>query len=955
MNRKLFTLFITVIYFNINLATDGVEDYLLKEYHDYKSMKSLLEGFQQTFPKISKLYSIGKSVQNRDLLVFQISDQIERTEPGEPMFKYVGNIHGDETIGREVLISLIYHLLSNYNKDERITKLVNETNIFIMPSANPDGFENVREGSCFRSDGRENANGVDLNRNFPDHFVKTKEKNMYVNREKETIALMNWIMENKFVLSANLHGGAVVASYPYDDSLGHQLTNFYSSTPDDSVFKHLALTYSKSHLTMAKEQHCGDSFVDGITNGAHWYDVPGGMQDFNYMHSNCFEITIELSCCKYPKRTALKQEWLNNKDALLNYMEQVHIGVKGFVTDKSQKSLYLNDGVIGNPIQNAVIYVAGINHNVTTSFYGDFWRLLMPGTYEITAIANGYIPSTKTVTVTADKTSHLNFTLSREEDSSMFHSNKDNKVNEMNKKEILDRLVSEINLLTDLEKRENLLIKAKEPSPDVFVHHNQNDMAILMMSVKEKCSTITSVYSIGQSVNGSNLYAIIFSSNPLIHEPGEPEFKYVGNMHGDEVLGRELLLQLMVYLCDNYGKTELITNLIDSTRIHIIPTLNPDGYKNKQRLNANKVDLNRNFPTVLMNQQKNNQQKINIQPETASIMSLSKNYPFVLSANLHGGNQVINYPYDFNKQNKNVDTPTPDDKVFRMVSLSYSKANLNMFKGKGLCVPSTFKNGIVNGAVWYVANGTMQDWNYVYTNDFEVTIELSCEKLVKESDLKNYWNDNKFSLLSYIGQVHKGVKGIIKDEHTKLPINKAIIQIEGINKNVTSYLYGDYWRLLVPGKYFIRVTHPDYIPQREEITVPDGAAVVANFELKQKSPNYRQLVNNLVNVMSTNSYSLLVVGCVLLTIASLLLTIAIYHRVKINKKKSVNGSFNIGFHRYSEILNNQSDDEATKFTINSDLKPQNSKSQTDNEVSKKLLDNVSDDEEEQDYDRIFLR
>ena len=135
-----------------------------------------------------------------------------------------------------------------------------------------------------------------------------------------------------------------------------------------------------------------------------------------------------------------------------------------------------------------------------------------------------------------------------------------------------------------------------------FKHHNYAAMTKVLKQYAESCKNISKLSSIGKSVEGRELWVLEISDNPGRHELTEPEFKYVGNMHGNEVVGRELLLHLIGFLCDNYGKDPMVTKLIDTTRIHIMPSMNPDGYERSWegdcdstngRRNGDNVDLNR--------------------------------------------------------------------------------------------------------------------------------------------------------------------------------------------------------------------------------------------------------------------------------------------------------------------------------------------------------------------------
>lgn len=343
-------------------------------YHSYASMMSELEACAAEHSDICRLSSLGESVQGREIWALLITDNPD-VEEDEPEFKYVSTIHGDEPVGTELCLFLIDRLSSDYGSAPRITELVDTTAIWIVPLMNPDGREMVT---------RLNANRRDLNRAFPvypDDFTATfydGEPLGDEGRQPEAAHIMRWTAANSFVLSANLHTGTLVVNYPYDDDGKPSGTD--APTPDDALFKEISRLYSVHNVPMWENEE----FTDGIANGSAWYSIRGGMQDWNYRFVGCNEVTIELSNAKMPSPSELPTLWADNEESMLGFIEAVHMGVHGAVTDRDT----------GAPLW-AEVRVAGNDHPVFTDpDVGDYHRMLLPGAYTLTYSAPGYIGRT---------------------------------------------------------------------------------------------------------------------------------------------------------------------------------------------------------------------------------------------------------------------------------------------------------------------------------------------------------------------------------------------------------------------------------------------------------------------------------------------------------------------------------------------------------------------------------
>ena len=273
---------------------------LAASYPTPEQIEQDLKNLTNQYPQISKMFSIGKSVQNRSLWVIKISKNVS-VDDNRPEFKYIANMHGDEIVGREIMVRLIRDLLQQYGKDPVITNLIDRVQIYIIPSMNPDG--------ALRSS-RGNGNSIDLNRDFPD-FTTNDNQDVLTGRQPETQAVMKWQSTRKFKLSANFHGGAEVVNYPWDTKP--------EAFPQFQKVKDLALEYAG----LTPYIYSSTVFNNGITNGFDWYEVNGGMQDWSIYYKKDLQLTVELSNTKWPQYSMNDYYYKENKAALLKFIERV--------------------------------------------------------------------------------------------------------------------------------------------------------------------------------------------------------------------------------------------------------------------------------------------------------------------------------------------------------------------------------------------------------------------------------------------------------------------------------------------------------------------------------------------------------------------------------------------------------------------------------------------------------
>ena len=322
-------------------------------------------------------------------------------------------------------------------------------------------------------------------------------------------------------------------------------------------------------------------------------------------------------------------------------------------------------------------------------------------------------------------------------------------------------------------------------------------------------------------------------SNNLNNNEGKPSIFYTSTIHGDEVVGYYMMLRLIDLLLTNYNTNSYITELVNNVDIWICPLHNPDGtyYTSDDQINSSPVsirlnlhgeDLNRSFPLAGQPLA-----KPNYEPEVEAMMQFMAAHNFTLAANLHGGAEVFNYPWDSwpSWQHSHADADWWEYVGHNFADTCHNHSMYYMWDED---------NGVTEGGDWYVITGSMQDYHNWYLGTRHVTIEVSDYKVVSTSQVGSYWNAAYHSLLNFIAEADNGIHGIVTDSTTGEPL-QALVYITNHDLDhsyvETTLPYGDYHRPIKAGQYAVTYSAEDYLPKTIVTTVADGEKLVQNVQL----------------------------------------------------------------------------------------------------------------------------
>ena len=222
-----------------------------EQYKSYQESVDFFYQAQERYPNIFRVEVIGKTWEERDIIVVTVSKGLE-TADIKPALFYTGTVHAREWIGIELSVGFAEYILEHIDYDPVLNEALSRATLYMVPCGNPDGFEFSRTHFSFwRKNRRQNADGsfgVDLNRNFSVGYMPNKNtsSNVYSGpqpfSEPETLALKNFAEDHSNItIALDYHSQGNVFfpahNFKHEDALNATDLNTLSANMAEEIRK----------------------------------------------------------------------------------------------------------------------------------------------------------------------------------------------------------------------------------------------------------------------------------------------------------------------------------------------------------------------------------------------------------------------------------------------------------------------------------------------------------------------------------------------------------------------------------------------------------------------------------------------------------------------------------------------------------------------------------------------
>ncbi|MCF7793300.1 MAG: carboxypeptidase regulatory-like domain-containing protein [Candidatus Cloacimonetes bacterium] len=349
------------------------QDNTREAYHTWNEVIALADSLAAAFPNICQKVVFGTSMGGKELGALKITDNVTIDE-NEAEVMFDGGIHGDEIGGPENIIRFARDICLDYGTDPAITDLVDNREIWLYYMVNPDGRAAMS---------RYNNNGVDLNRDAG-YMWDAWGGSSGPFSQIESKYLRDATFSRQFVVHTTYHSGTESISCPWSYRS--------SQCPDYAHIMQLAGHYS------SVSGYANLPYYQGNTG---MYAINGSTKDTNYGAMGSISWSMEISYDKQPPTSQLMLYYNRNKPSMLAMVEYAGYGLEGVVTDANT----------GDPV-TANVFINDYFPCYTDPAVGDYHKYVLPGTYNITVVANGYETQTiNGVTVTSNNSTTTDFQL----------------------------------------------------------------------------------------------------------------------------------------------------------------------------------------------------------------------------------------------------------------------------------------------------------------------------------------------------------------------------------------------------------------------------------------------------------------------------------------------------------------------------------------------------------------